>query len=87
LRLQKEVNNAIIPALGLDLGGHKISEHCARRWLVKLGYELKEVRKGMYVDGHEREDVVEYRNKFLAAVAKNERSAGPTTGVNVSIWC
>jgi len=72
LKLQKEVNNAIIPALGLDLGGHKISEQCARRWLVKLGYELKEVRKGMYV---ECEDVVEYRNKFLATVAKNERSA------------
>jgi hypothetical protein len=57
----------------LDLGGQQISENCARRWLVKLGYELKEVRKGMYVDGHEREDVVEYQNKFLVDVAKGER--------------
>ena len=37
LKLQKEVNNVIIPLLGLDLGGKKITEHCARRWLHKLG--------------------------------------------------
>ncbi|KIJ46611.1 hypothetical protein M422DRAFT_164849 [Sphaerobolus stellatus SS14] len=58
LKLLRQVNNVIIPALGLDLAGQKISESCARRWLVKLGYEMKEVKKGMYVDGHERADVL-----------------------------
>ena len=50
-----------------------ISKYTARRWLVKLGYEHKEAKKGLYIDGHEREDVVKYRIYFLAEVAKNER--------------
>ncbi|KIJ25471.1 hypothetical protein M422DRAFT_273562, partial [Sphaerobolus stellatus SS14] len=71
LILQRQVNNIIIPSLGLDLAGEKISESCARRWLIKLGYEMKEVKKAMYVDGHERPDVVKYRNQFLTEISKN----------------
>ena len=71
----KQANDIIIPGIGLDLGSQKISEQCARRWLIKLGYGMKEVRKGMYVDGHEHADVVEYRKKFLTDFAKNKRSA------------
>jgi len=67
-----EINQTIIPALGLDLGKTTISENCARRWLKKLGYELTTVKKGIYVDGHERADVVEYRKAFLAKIAENE---------------
>ena len=70
----KEVNEQIIPSLGLDLGKEKISESTARRWLLKLGYEMKECRKGMYVDGHERDDVVQYRKTFLKKVEEGERS-------------
>lgn len=40
--------------------------------MKKLGYELTSVQKGVYVDGHERADVVKYREAFLAKVAKNE---------------
>jgi len=69
----KQVNSVIIPSLGLNTGGHKISESTACRWLTKLGYELKEMKKGIYVDGHEREDVVTYRNKFLKEFGENER--------------
>jgi len=69
----KQVNTVIIPSLGLDLNGQKISESTAQRWLAKLGYELKEVKKGVYVDGHEREDVVAYRQKFLEQFTANER--------------
>ncbi|KIK79517.1 hypothetical protein PAXRUDRAFT_96687, partial [Paxillus rubicundulus Ve08.2h10] len=54
------VNNVIIPSLGLNTAGQKISEATARRWLMKLGYEPKEVKKGIYIDGHEHEDVVTY---------------------------
>ena len=71
----KQVNNHILPSLGLDSGGQKISEDTARRWLAKLGYELKEVKKGIYVDGHEREDVVAYHKEFLTAFGANERYA------------
>jgi hypothetical protein len=30
-----------------------------------MGYHYKKYQKGVYVDGHEREDVVEYRKIFL----------------------
>lgn len=43
-----------------------IHANTARRWLHTLGYSWKEVKKGVYKDGHEREDMVEYRqNVFL----------------------
>ena len=69
----KQVNEVIMPLLGLDLDGQNISEVTTRRWLAKLGYELKEVKKGIYVDGHEREDVVTYRKSFLRQFGDNER--------------
>ncbi|PKK56009.1 hypothetical protein RhiirC2_800950 [Rhizophagus irregularis] len=30
-----------------------------------MGYRYKKYQKGVYVDGHEREDVVEYQKTFL----------------------
>jgi len=72
IKLQREVNDTIIPGLGLDLGKATISENCARHWLKRLGYELTTAKKGIYVDGHERPDVVDYRKTFLNAVAEDE---------------
>ena len=69
----KQVNNVIIPSLGLDVGGQCIAEPTACRWLAKLGYELKDIKKGIYVDGHEREDVVTYRKESLQLYFENER--------------
>ena len=42
-----------------------ISVETARRWLHELGFEVLTAKKGCFVDGHERDDVVEYRGKFL----------------------
>ena len=42
-----------------------IRSRTARNWLRKLGYEYKDVRKEVFVDGHERADVVEDRINFL----------------------
>jgi hypothetical protein len=33
--------------------------------MFEMGFFMKDVKKGLYFDGHEREDVVEYRKKFL----------------------
>jgi hypothetical protein len=41
------------------------STRTAIRWLNKLGFLHSKFTKGVYVDGHERDDVVEYRKKFL----------------------
>lgn len=43
----------------------------AQRWLAKLGWIYGRNKKG-YVDGHEREDVVDYRqNVFLPKLKVN----------------
>ena len=31
----------------------------------ELGFSIIDAKKGTYVDGHEREDVMEYRGQFL----------------------
>ncbi|KAI6131239.1 hypothetical protein EDD16DRAFT_1468478, partial [Pisolithus croceorrhizus] len=65
-------NNVIIPSLGLNLGGQKISEGTAHAWLAKLGCELKEVKKGMHVDGHEHDGIVTYHKECLENYTDNE---------------
>ncbi|KIJ27974.1 hypothetical protein M422DRAFT_270825 [Sphaerobolus stellatus SS14] len=70
-KLLHHVNKIIIPSLGFDIGAEKISISCARHWLIKLGYAMKEVKKGAYVDGHECANVIEYCKKFLKEVEKN----------------
>ena len=42
-----------------------IQARTAREWLNRMGYRWKSVSKGVYVDGHERDDVVEYRKWFV----------------------
>ncbi|KAN0070924.1 hypothetical protein V8E54_011089 [Elaphomyces granulatus] len=43
--------------------GRKVSIQAwtAREWLNRMGYRWKSVSKGAYINGHEREDVVQYR--------------------------
>ena len=43
----------------------EIKSRTARKWLYKLGFEYKDIKKDVFVDGHERPDVVEDRQKFL----------------------
>lgn len=49
-----------------------ISLSTAQRWLKKLGWNHR-TGKGMFYDGHERIDVVEYRNGFVARWALLEK--------------
>ncbi len=53
--------------LFLQLGIHKpsISLTMAQRWLVKLKWCYTKAKNGMYIDGHERDDVVAYRQDFV----------------------
>lgn len=50
---------------GLIRGKAAICSRTARRWLHRLGFSWKEIKKGIFIDGHERPDVVEYRKEFL----------------------
>ena len=40
------------------------------KWLNRLGFYATEEKKEVYVDGHERADVIDYRqNEFLPKIA------------------
>ena len=50
-----------------------ISLDTACEWMSKLGFKWRKPLKGMYIDGHERSDVVHYRqNIYLPALAQWE---------------
>ncbi|KIY43540.1 hypothetical protein FISHEDRAFT_78393 [Fistulina hepatica ATCC 64428] len=50
-----------------------ISLRTAQCWLKHFGWRYEHVRKGMYIDGHERDDVVAYRQEFLGRWKEYER--------------
>ena len=60
------VNQEMLPNVALDPGyPRRISVVTARKWLHKLEFHVLDHKKGVYIDGHERQDVVDYRKKFL----------------------
>jgi len=69
--LQQHINGVIFPSLGIK---KEISEKTADRWLRKLGYQPRVYKKGIYYDGHEREDVIAYRAKYLKVLEELEPS-------------
>jgi hypothetical protein len=67
IRAEDVVDYVASPQIQAKLGSKArgISIRTARCWLKKLDWRYGRKRNGMYVDGHEREDVVQYRNEFL----------------------
>ena len=61
-KLCRYVNQFLFPSLDIE---SEIGEITTVRWLKKLGFKLRKVSKGIYVDGHEREDVVQARHDFI----------------------
>ena len=60
------VNEQLLPNSVLEPGFPRhIGVETARKWLHELGFEVLDKKKGVYIDGHEREDVVKHRQKFL----------------------
>ena len=67
------LNQQILPSLGITLK-RPLSNCTMQWWLVKLEWQRKELRKGVYMDGHERQDVKDYRqNVFLPLMALHGR--------------
>jgi hypothetical protein len=59
----------LFPRIHLRVG-RGISLSTARRWLHHEGFQYISYRKGLYFDGHNRPDVLKYRNeKFLPTMA------------------
>ena len=60
------VNNELLPNTVLDPGyPRRVSVETARKWLHELGFDVLQMSKGVFIDGHERPDVVESREKFI----------------------
>ena len=74
IRAQDIVNFVSSPEMQGCMGTKRstISVYTARRWLKAHEWRYRELGKGMYKDGHEREDVVEYRAGFLKRFAEYE---------------
>ena len=48
---------------------HQIQTPTAIKWLHHLGFRPQSNKKSIYIDGHEREDVVKYRKLYLRKLA------------------
>lgn len=48
-----------------DTYNTSVHNETARTWLHKLGFSQVHHQKGVYFDGHDRDDVVAYRQDFL----------------------
>ena len=67
----KWVNKSLLPNWTLEPGfPRKISVETARKWLHHTGFDVLQAKKGIFVDGHERPDVIEYRQEFLRKMVK-----------------
>ncbi|KAJ6610251.1 hypothetical protein B0H10DRAFT_2225142 [Mycena sp. CBHHK59/15] len=65
--LKKYLELELLPRIGYKVV-RGISLTTARQWLRDQGFEYTEVKKGLFYDGHERPDNVEYRqNQFIPA--------------------
>lgn len=67
----KWVNKSLLPNCTLEPGyPRSISVETARTWLHCLGFQVLSPKKGIFIDGHEREDVVHSRKLFLRKMVK-----------------
>src|SRR5438045_8215489 len=74
------INNTLLLQMGVTAS---ISEKTAGIWLKKLGLVPQSRKKGIYFDGHEREDVLEYRKYFLKEMQDFERLMPTFEGENM----
>ena len=71
-QFRRALTEDIIPCFGLNKDS--ISEQTMQQWLVKLGWRQTQLKKGVYMDDHEQNDIVKYRNEtFLPLMAEYER--------------
>jgi hypothetical protein len=68
IKAQDIVDYIATPQMQEKLGAKKtgISLRTAQQWLQRLDWRYSRKKNGMYIDGHEREDVVKYREGFVA---------------------
>ena len=63
----------------------RLAESTARDWFENLGWKVHACGKGIYVDGHEREDVVTYRSEFVKEMAQFQQRMETYSGPKMEI--
>src|SRR5581483_3137510 len=81
-QFKQYIDDVILPGC-LGETRKSINLRTAKRWLNILGCQFEEYRKGMYFDGHEREDVITYRRKFLKEMKDLERRMATYEGLTM----
>lgn len=77
-RFAQWVNSELLPISNLAPGfPERITPRTASTWLHALGFRPTPYHKGVYVDGHERQDVIEYRNMYLRKIEILESTHQP----------
>ena len=72
------VNNKLLPSSHLPpFFPRSVSLRTAVHWLRHLGFKPRSHKKGVYIDGHEREDVVKHRIEYLKVMAELSKSHKP----------
>src|SRR5947209_9174009 len=69
---QNFINSVLFPQMGIMINKN-ITVKTSRVWLKKIGLVPQSRKKGIYFDGHEREDVLEYRAIFLEEMKELEQ--------------
>ena len=65
----QSVNETLLACHSLDANlPRRISILTATRWLHHLSFRPQSHKKGAYVDGHEREDVIKSRKEYLTTI-------------------
>ena len=57
--VQKYVNANVLPLLGNR--NLVVRRSTIYRWMTRLGFSVTKYKKGVYIDGHERDDVIKRR--------------------------
>ena len=63
------INQEILPRL-LSIIEKPIARSTAYLWLPRLGFYCHETKKGLYVDGHERPNVIQYHQEVFLLLIK-----------------
>jgi hypothetical protein len=67
-----EYDNAVL-TLYREHGLRKICPSAVYSWLKVLHFKYEPRKKGYFVDGHEKEERIMYRNKYVKQYLKKER--------------
>lgn len=71
--LKRYMEVVLFPRIHLKVG-RGVSISTARRWMRREGFRFLSYKKGLYYDGHDRDDVVDYRQKsFLPEMERHKR--------------